>query len=158
MEKDLCWLTSSGTSELCCHIYVCVPLFPLSPPATSSPAHPALSCSTPSLIAVVASHHQANRYSLQQVLPSPLQPPAPKQLCSISMIKLVGSVGLCVLLSPLLTSCYFFQETVTRARQLLFYLPITDTISVPCPSNFFPDWHYAILPPFSLVISLFTPP
>jgi len=41
----LWWLTSSGSSELCCHIHVCVSLFPLSPPAMSSPAHPAFSCS-----------------------------------------------------------------------------------------------------------------
>lgn len=51
----LCWLTSSGTSELCCHIHACVSLFSLSPPAMSSAAHAALSCSAPSLTAAVAS-------------------------------------------------------------------------------------------------------
>lgn len=40
----------SGTSELCCHIRVCISLFPLPPPA-----HSALSCCAPSLIVVVTS-------------------------------------------------------------------------------------------------------
>lgn len=114
----LCWLISSGTSRVHCHVHVGVSLFPLSPPVMSFPAHPALSCSAPSLIAVVASH-QPSRYSLQQLLSSPLQPLAPKQLCSIPMIKLVGNVRFHVLLSPLLTPCYFFSNRQSQEQHSL---------------------------------------
>lgn len=158
----LCWLTSSGTSRVHCHVHVGISLFPLSPPEMSFPAQPALSCSAPSLIAVVTSH-QPSRYSLQQVLSSPLQPLAPKQLCSIPMIKLVGNVRFHVLLNPLLTSCYFFPTDSNKSNtaSLLFALhrnPITETISLTSPPNFFPVWHRAILLPLSLVFAPFTPP
>lgn len=123
MYMVLCWLTSPGTSELFSHIHVCVSLFPLAAPAMSSQLtqHSPAPLPVSQRLSLVARCHQLNRCSLQQVLSSPLQPPAPKQLCSIPVIKLMGSVGFCVLLSPLLTSSCFLQETVKRARQPLFY-------------------------------------
>lgn len=118
------------------------------------------SCFAPSHIAVITSSKMPPtcRCSLQPVLPSLIQLLAPKQLCSIPTIKLAGSVGSHVLLS----SYYFFPETVTRARQPFSYLPFTEMPSQTqfhyiLPQNFFPCCHHTIVLPLSLAFSLFNP-
>lgn len=117
----------------------------------------------PSHTAVVTSSKMPPtcRCSLQLVLSSLIQLLAPKQLCSIPIIKLAGSMGSHVLLSPLLTSCYFFQEShKSKTALLLFALhrsAIADTISSHSPPNFFPGCHQTILLLFSPVLFLFTP-
>lgn len=161
----LCRLTSSGPSELCCHIHVCVCLFPLSPPAMSSPAHPALSCSAPSLTALVTSGKMPPTKQMFSATSS-LFPPStacPKAALLHPNDQAGGKCGiLCSARSPAHLLLFLPRDShKSKTVSLLFALrrnPITDTISLPSPSNFFPDWHGAILLPFSIVFSLFTPP
>lgn len=135
----LCWLTSYLGLQSSAVTFVFVFLCCLFLPQLTQHSLAVLPVSQ--RLSLVTRCHQPSRCSLQQVLSSPLQPPTPKHLCFISMIKLMGNVGFCILLSPLLASCCFFQEKVTRARQPLFYLPFigtpSQTISLSFPPNFF---------------------